>query len=98
MKKVRKEYFGWFDNPSQETPTHDPGVENGLCPICCKKLTRPLKTISVLDFGQDEMGVFLGERSYFYRAHKACYDSCSEEEIADIDVSVFEDKLNRKMN
>lgn len=79
---IRKDVFGWFDDPFSETPTHDPGVENGICPICSKGLNRPVKTISLM---KDR-----DSRSYFYRAHKDCYENLSEEDVTQLDISLID--------
>lgn len=76
---------GWFDSPEQETPVFDPGLSVG-CPCCGRPLhEQPRKTISLMPVG--------GHRSYFFRAHKTCWDAADEatqirieSEIIDADV------------
>lgn len=79
---IRKDVFGWFDSPLDETPAHDPTVEDGICPICAKGLERPVKTISLIKDGDS--------KSYFYRAHKGCYEGLSEEDVMNLDSSLID--------
>jgi len=79
--KIREDVFGWFDNPLSETPDHDPGMD-GICPVCANKLSTPVKTISLIPIH--------GDRSYFYRAHKECYESLSSTDIMRLDSSLID--------
>lgn len=79
---ARPDIFGWFDDADQTTPAHDPGLET-ICPVCAKTLSRPLKTISLMLMGAKD-------RSYFFRAHKACWDGLSEEEQSDYEGSLID--------
>ena len=77
--------LGYFDDPSQEEPKYDPGI-NVPCLICFKPLDYPnkkIKTISVLAYFDH------ADRSYFYRCHKECYELLSEEEKGEIDTSIM---------
>lgn len=58
-------YVGWFDDPRQTVPAHDPGAAAG-CPICGGfGLTNDnCRTVSLLAEGDS--------RSYFFRMHRAC--------------------------
>lgn len=79
--------WGWFDNKS-DIPAHDPGISNTWCPFCYIGLDMPLKTISV-------MGYYDGaDRSYFYRAHKACYENASPESITRLESEVIDGDFN----
>ena len=81
--KVREDIFGWFDSPMDEKPTHDPTVEKGLCLVCTKPMSFPLTTISLaLQDGAD--------RSYFFRAHKGCWDALSEKEQSEYECSLID--------
>lgn len=60
---------GYFENTS-DVPTYDPGLDV-ICPVCHKKLTRPVKTISIMLEDTD--------KSLFYRTCKSCYDGLSDE-------------------
>ncbi len=82
MENLRKDIFGYFDRPFDKKPAYDHGVENGLCLICCKPLTRPLKTISLM--------LWLDDKSYFYRTHNDCHDNLSGQEISDIEWSFID--------
>lgn len=81
MKEIRKDIFGWFDNPLHDEPTHDPDLD-GICAICAKKLQLPVKTISLMKEGDS--------RSYFYRTHKNCYEELSEQDIIILDSSLID--------
>jgi hypothetical protein len=80
---MRLDVFGWFENPGDETPAHDPGVK-GVCPGCGKQLFPPLMTVSL-------MHAIGGHRSYFYRLHKACDENLSEKEKGAIDCSLMDE-------
>lgn len=72
---------GYFDSPADESPCFDPGI--GVpCPFCLLPLASPLKTISLCVPGSS--------RSYFYRAHKACYEGASPDEICDLETGILE--------
>ena len=58
--EITLKYFGYFDSETIK-PTFDPGVDVD-CPICNKRLQRPVQTISFL----------CNDKSYFYRIHKGC--------------------------
>ena len=64
--------FGYFDDEASETPAFDPGM-NTLCPHCLRMLERPVKTISLMKPGDG--------RSYFYRAHKACHERATAQDV-----------------
>ncbi len=81
--EFRKDVYGWFDDPYSEIPSHDPGIENGICPLCGTKLERPVMTTSFTIPGS--------EKSYFYRVHKECQMKASEEEISDIEGVVIDE-------
>lgn len=68
--------FGYFEMAGQIEPAFDPGPEV-LCPYCTKQLGKPLKTISLMRPGSG--------KSYFYRAHKDCYEKADPEEIQHIE-------------
>lgn len=68
--------YGYFTDAQQSEPAHDPGLDVD-CPVCHKRLSRPIKTISVM-LAQEK-------RSYFYRTHKACYDALNAEEAGNLD-------------
>ncbi len=68
--------YGYFDNPLQETPAYDPGLDVD-CPVCYDRLSHPMKTISVMAVGDS--------KSYFYRVHKTCFESLSEEQAIELD-------------
>lgn len=81
--KVREDIFGWFDNPLDEEPRHDPGVENGLCLVCTQKLNFPLKTICLALYDS-------AEKSYFFRVHKGCWDGLTEKEKSEYECSLID--------
>jgi hypothetical protein len=67
--------YGYFDDPSQIKPAYDPGFEIA-CPYCKVELiasfTSPPVTISMMVADQPQ-------RSYFYRAHRTCYENATDE-------------------
>lgn len=78
---VRRDIFGYFEDTSQ-TPAHDPGL-NAPCPVCAKTLERPVVTISL-------MPVEIRNRSYFFRAHKSCWNGISAAEQNAIESSLVD--------
>lgn len=80
--KIHNKLFGYFTDFSN-TPEYDPGLECE-CIICFEKLSKPMITCSL-------MGLDINDgRSYFYRAHKECYNSLTKEEITEIDSSLID--------
>lgn len=76
--------FGYFDSPAQESPAFDPGLAMP-CPFCLLSLhSGPRKTISLMAEGDP--------RSYFYRAHKFCYENASPQEVCAIESSLIDSK------
>ena len=73
--------FGYYDSPEQIKPAFDPGLVVS-CPFCLAKLELPVKTISLMAENDD--------RSYFYRAHKNCYEAASEISIQEIEGSLID--------
>lgn len=71
--------YGYYDSPTQNEPVYDPGLEVD-CPSCGKPLELPMKTISLMLYDRKQ-----GDRSYFYRTHKACYDLLDETQRGALD-------------
>ena len=80
---------GYFDDATQESPTFDPGLDV-LCPHCLTKLSRPLKTISLMPAA--------GERSFFYRTHRHCHDAASDEAVATVEGAIIDAEAARAMS
>ena len=90
--KIREDVFGWFDDPSQTKPAHDPG-EAGLCPVCGwpvgkHSIDNPLKTISIAAFKLE-----FRDRSFFFRAHKNCWNRTSPHERMMIESSIINESI-----
>lgn len=79
--EIRKDIFGYFDDASQTKPAHDPGMET-ICPFCGKNLQRPVMTISLMKDADP--------RSYFYRAHKNCYQYADAETVTSIESALID--------
>ncbi len=77
------ELVGYFEG-TESTPSYDPG-DGSPCLVCTKpmqfKITRNV-TISLAVVG--------GNRSYFFRCHKDCWDGLSEEEQSEIEGSIID--------
>ena len=81
--------LGWFDDPSQTEPAHEPGLDVP-CPVCGGTLNdgQPRKTMSLmLCEGPD--------RSYFYRAHKKCWEALNAEQQGIIEGEIIDAELER---
>ena len=91
--RVREDVFGWFDAPEQATPAHDPGT-NGLCPQCCwpvgeHSIDNPVKTISLAIEDRKYRG-----RSYFFRAHKSCWERATPHDRMMVESSLIDEEMN----
>lgn len=84
---MRLDVFGYFEGLG-DVPVHDPGME-GKCPVCGKTLSRPVKTISL-------MPVARNGRSYFFRAHKSCWESATDEDKSHIESSLIDEVCEKK--
>ena len=85
----RHDIFGWFDSPEQTTPAHDPGP-SALCVICNFPVERhsmdnPLVTVSLAVYDKR-----FREKSYFFRAHKNCWNNISEHEQSCVESSLID--------
>ena len=79
---VKGKIFGYFDSPENKAPAFDPGLRVP-CPFCLHLLDKSaLKTISLMPVG--------GSRSYFYRAHKGCYEQASSDDILNLESSLID--------
>jgi hypothetical protein len=90
---IREDVFGWFDLPEQTIPAYDPGPQ-GLCPVCCwqvgkHSIDNPLKTISLAVEDPKQR-----DRSYFFRAHKNCWERQTEYEQNLIESSLIDQIYN----
>jgi hypothetical protein len=73
--------YGYFESPLSDVPDYDPGLDVD-CPVCYQRLSRPIKTISVMADGD--------RKSYFYRTHKACYESLTPENETELDSFIID--------
>lgn len=80
--KIDFSVFGYFDNPGDKTPTHDPGPIP--CPVCDKAIA-PADCVTVSFIPER------GTRSYFYRIHRACN---TEKAVMEVE-SFIVDAMNR---
>lgn len=66
-----EDVIGWYDHPDQREPTWDPPL---TCILCERPLIPPgpVKSVSIMAVPTDERPF---PRSYFYRAHKKCYEN-----------------------
>ena len=64
--------IGYFDvcDRDQTTPTYDPSP-HCQCLVCMRTLCPPMVTVSLMPKG--------GRRSLFFRAHKVCWESLSDD-------------------
>ena len=91
--RIREDVFGWFVSPEQETPAHDPGPD-GICPQCTHPVGRhsidnPIKTISLAVEDKEYR-----TRSYFFRAHKNCWDRATPHDQSMIESSVIDTHMD----
>jgi len=81
---VDLEVFGWYDDPRNAEPAHDPGT-SGLCAFCRKTLGE--QNIGTISFVHCVYQFY----SFFYRYHAECYD---EERAGEVESSVMDDPKN----
>ncbi len=73
--------FGYYERADQTEASYDPGV--GVpCPFCLRKLSEPLRTVSLMLPGDS--------RSYFYRAHRGCHENAGEQEITEFESALID--------
>lgn len=72
--------YGYFEGSDPE-PAYDPGFLAD-CPFCNKRLTGPVKTTS--------FGVPGSTRSWFWRAHKDCYERASDQAVTEVDSFIID--------
>lgn len=64
--KLRIGWYGFYDDPSQTVPVHDPG-HSAPCLFCFEPWTsETVRTISLMPLTRTG--------SYFYRVHRACHE------------------------
>lgn len=87
MSKMPLVVVGWFDDVSA-TPAFDPGL--GIpCPVCDELLSAyPRTTISLMPW--PDKG-----RSYFFRAHKSCWENCSVAQQTEIEGQIIDADAGR---
>jgi len=73
--------FGYFDQSDPVFPARDPGLDVE-CPVCHRTLSSPLITVSIALLGD--------RRSYFYRAHRDCYQGLSADGQTQIDSAIID--------
>lgn len=67
------QFYGWFDDASQTTPTYEPPRDAG-CPFCGFPITPDdVRTHSLM-----YQAPSYAKRSYFYRTHRTCDDNSKE--------------------
>lgn len=79
---------GYYADASQTAPTYDPGLLVD-CPFCSQPLDypkTPIKTISLMRADRIDRA---DGRSYFYRAHKSCYESSDLDLIGSIEATIL---------
>ena len=86
---IREDVFGWFDSPEQTMPAHDPG-QAAPCVICAWPVNKhsednPLVTISLAVQAKR-----FRDRSYFFRAHKNCWERQTKHEQTLIESSLID--------
>jgi len=76
-----KPIFGYYNAPGQSVPEYEPGLDID-CPVCNFKLRLPVVTISLMRDGDN--------RSYFFRAHRYCWNNASVETRTNIESVIID--------
>ncbi len=79
--------YGYFESPLSEVPDYDPGLDVD-CPVCYRRLSRPMKTISVAVEGDN--------KSYFYRVHSRCFERLSPDGKSELDSFIIDAVMRTK--
>lgn len=94
MEETGHDLIGYFADNS-DAPTFDPGPDV-VCILCFTPLNHPIREIVTSSFS-----AFFdhAERSYFYRAHKDCYDQAerTKDEKGDSDISNLEASIMKEL-
>lgn len=92
--KLAESAVGWYDEPGQAKPTYDPDPETELCPICQLPLEDSVKDVTLtnclaINASETSDPALQGNRSIFFRHHKACWHSLKPNEVGDMDVEAM---------
>jgi len=79
--------FGYFDGLGQK-PAYDPGL-CVPCPIC-------LQPVGETNIITESLMSITGDRSYFFRAHKPCWQSASDDEKRRIEGVIIDWDVKRQ--
>lgn len=81
---VNPSHIGWYDSPDATCPAYDPGSD---CPciVCMEPLTRPMVTVSLAHENPAQR-----KYSFFFRAHKQCWQDLSDKEHHLIESAVID--------
>lgn len=79
-------YIGYFNDPDSTDPSHDPGL-GAPCVVCDQPLiSQPERVTISLVHQNPELRLF----SFFFRAHKACWNALPEVERILIESSIID--------
>jgi len=84
MNTSTEKLYGWYDRADQpvDQPTYNPAFP-GMCLFCGTATTEEdVRTHSIMPMG--------AKRSYFYRTHRTCHETASDEQRNHIDGIVFD--------
>ena len=90
MATAQHESVGWFEGTSP-TPAYDPPLD-APCVVCGFPQTTPRVTISVAPAPWIEHSPRL---SFYFRAHKSCWESLSHEGQTEIESSVIDRAMGK---
>ena len=76
--------IGYYDKP-EGPAAYDPG-KDCPCIVCMVPLAPPMVSISLMADG-------VRDKSFFFRAHKACWDGLTEDEQGRFESSVIDTHL-----
>ncbi len=86
MSRNLADFVGFFLPGESVNPAHDPG-EQGKCLVCCKSLAL---TGAVMRIG----GLIARDgKTYFFRAHKACWARLGDQERTEYEKSLTEHEV-----
>jgi len=84
----RGELVGYFNHYNNKKPTYNPPK---ICLLCCEPIKfsfeNECKTISLM--------AEKGNRSYFYRVHKDCYEKATPDEIQLYESSIIDNQQTK---
>lgn len=83
--------LGYFDEPLQTEPAHDPGIDVD-CPVCVQPLDYPARAVRTVSLMLGVPGDS-DDLSLFFRAHGDCWDALDPAEQGKYEGAFLDSRL-----